>query len=129
MKPVNNKHFNCVFAVDQPEYQPLPAHKSGNGIVTTCWELSDEDLKTIKKTKKVFFSQMTFNNPLQPISATTDIHEAICLQSCESCGVETDIEIMSMDSDSNWFCEECWEQLEPIMQTEYEEMKAKGEIE
>ena len=91
--------------------------------------MSDEDLKTIKKTKKVFFSQMTFNNPLQPISATTDIHEAICLQSCESCGVENDIETMSMDSGSNWFCEKCWEELEPVMQSEYEEMKAKGEIE
>ena len=128
MKPVNNKHFNCVFAVDQPEYQPLPAHKSGNGIVTTCWELSDEDLKTIKKTKKVFFSQMTFNNPLQPISATTDIHEAICLQSCESCGVVNDIETMSMDSGSNWFCEKCWEELEPVMQSEYEEMKLKYSV-
>ena len=34
-----------------------------------------------------------------------------------------------MDSSSNWFCEECWEVLEPVMQAEYEEMKAKGEIE
>lgn len=35
---------------------------------------------------------------------------------------------MGMDSDSNWFCPECWEELAPVIRAEYEELKAKGEI-
>lgn len=52
-----------------------------------------------------------------------------CLEICESCEKEFDIEEMHMDSEGNWFCPECWEELAPEMQAEYEELKAKGEIE
>lgn len=128
MKPVNNKHFNSVYGAEQPEYQQLPAHKNVAGDVTTCWELTDEELKTIQKTKKIFIALKTFNKPIQPIFASTDIHEVICLQGCESCEVETDIETMSQDGDSNRFCPECWKELAPVMKAEYEELKAKGEI-
>lgn len=128
MQPVKFKHSNIVYGADQPEYQPLIAHKNEAGDVTTCWELTDEELKTIQKTKKIFISLKTFNKPIQPMFATTDIHEAICLQGCESCEKETDIETMSQDGGSNWFCPECWEELAPVMKAEYEELKANGEI-
>lgn len=49
---------------------------------------------------------------------------------CESCTKQcTDIETMSQDDDSNWFCPECWEELAPTMRKIYEELKANGEIE
>lgn len=51
------------------------------------------------------------------------------LQMCESCEKRFNIETMETDSDSNWFCPECWEELAPIMRQEYEELVAKGEIE
>ena len=44
MKPVVfdgcglNGH-RVVMAEDQPEYPPLPAHRDGQGIVTTCWRM------------------------------------------------------------------------------------------
>lgn len=52
----------------------------------------------------------------------------VCYQKCESCEKDFDIDTMTADSDSNWFCTECWTELEPVLQQEYEEMKANGEI-
>lgn len=36
---------------------------------------------------------------------------------------------MEEDSAGELYCKECWEVLSPIMKAEYEELKAKGEIE
>lgn len=38
----------------------------------------------------------------------------VCIQKCECCETPTDIETMKSDSDSNWFCSECWKGLLPI---------------
>jgi len=57
------------------------------------------------------------------------VDEEICFQTCESCGNQFDITIMETDSDGNWFCPECWEELAPVMAQEYRELVAKGEIE
>lgn len=48
-------------------------------------------------------------------------NETICLQKCESCEKEFDIDTMIMDFDSNWFCTECWTELAPVMKSEYQE--------
>jgi len=128
MKPIQFNQVNTVFGADQPEYQPLPAHKSTEGDVTTCWELTDEEIEVIKNTKKIFISLKTFNQPIQPMYASTDINEVICLVGCESCEKETDVEIMSQDDDSNWFCHECWKELTPVMKAEYDELVKNGEI-
>ena len=68
MKPIEFKGCNVVFAKDQPEYLPLPAHKSQDpeGIVTTCWKLTWRERFLILITGQFFFQQMTFNNNLQP---------------------------------------------------------------
>lgn len=67
MKPIEFPGHNVVFAKDQPEYQPLPALRMPDGEVITCWEISDEELEEIVKTKRIYLSQLTFNQPLQPI--------------------------------------------------------------
>lgn len=54
--------------------------------------------------------------------------ESICFIECESCEIPTNVETMHQDDDSNWFCEECWKELSPVMKKEYEDLKAKGEI-
>lgn len=66
MKPVTFLEANLTFAENQPEYIPLPANRSKNGIVTTCWELEDWEVKEITKSRKIWFQQLTFNQPLQP---------------------------------------------------------------
>jgi hypothetical protein len=52
-----------------------------------------------------------------------------CEQTCESCEKDFDIDNMQRDGDDNYFCKLCADELFPIMQAEYEEMVAKGEIE
>lgn len=68
MKPVEFEGQNVVYAKDQPEYNPLPAHRDSDGTVTTCWELTPEELEEVYKTGKIWLSQMTFNRPLQPVN-------------------------------------------------------------
>lgn len=62
---------NTIFAKDQKEYYPLPAHKTDDGIVTTCWELTPGELEEVKRTGKIYFRVLTFNSPLQPQLAST----------------------------------------------------------
>jgi len=66
MKPVQFEGSNVTFAKDQPEYLPLPSHLSSDGVVTSCWELSEEDLMEVIRTKRIYFQQHTFCEPLQP---------------------------------------------------------------
>lgn len=40
MKPVTFTECNYVYAKDQPEYLPLPALKTEDGTVTSCWALT-----------------------------------------------------------------------------------------
>ena len=53
MKPIPFEGQNVVFAENQKEYEPLPAHRTEDGIVTSCWELSKEDLAKINETGKL----------------------------------------------------------------------------
>lgn len=68
MKPVEFPGCNVIFAKDQPEYLPLPAIKcSGDeGRVISCWELTDEEIAIVSKTKRIYLNQLTFNELLQP---------------------------------------------------------------
>lgn len=67
MKPTTFLGQNVVFAENQPEYTPLPALRLPDGQVITCWEISDEELEEITRTKKIYLSQLTFNTPLQQV--------------------------------------------------------------
>jgi hypothetical protein len=65
--PVEFKGQNVIFGANQPEYQPLPAYRAADGTVTTCWQLSDEELaEIVKNGGKFWLQQLTFNAPLQP---------------------------------------------------------------
>lgn len=48
---------------------------------------------------------------------------------CESCGGFYDINAMFNDADGNYFCTDCWVELKPILEKEYKQMIANGEIE
>lgn len=75
MDPIEFEGHNVVYAKDQPEYFPLPAHKSPEGKVTTVWKLTDEEIKEINKTGKLRLEILTFNAPLQPLQITV-LHDA-----------------------------------------------------
>lgn len=73
MKAVTPPLHNITYGKGQPQYAPLPAYKDKNseeGKITTCWELSDEEVLQLTHTKKVYLQVMTFNNPLQPVLLT-----------------------------------------------------------
>jgi len=57
-----------VYAKDQPEYRPLPAHQfnDAEGRVAFCWKLTwRERLKVLLK-GEVWHQVFTFHQPLQP---------------------------------------------------------------
>jgi hypothetical protein len=68
VRPVEFPQQNTIFAKDQPEYLPLPAHvvKEPEGRVITCWELTSEECAEIFVTGRIWISQMTFGGQLQP---------------------------------------------------------------
>lgn len=72
MKPASpvigghNRH-EVVYAANQPQYIPLPAHKSKEGIVTTRWTLSLKERLQVLLSGNVYLQVMTFNAPLQPL--------------------------------------------------------------
>lgn len=68
MKPIEFHGHNVIFAKNQPEYQPLPAHiDREKSIVTSCWALSYIERLKILLNGKFYLRTMTFNKPLQPI--------------------------------------------------------------
>jgi glycerophosphoryl diester phosphodiesterase len=79
MKPVTFDEANITYAEHQPEYLPLPALKiqENKGLVISCWELTDYELDEVKKTKKIYLHQLTFNTPLQPVRILTKIVKTI----------------------------------------------------
>jgi hypothetical protein len=72
MKPIEFAEQNVVFAKDQPEYLPLPAHRTDDGIVTSCWALSWRERIKVLFTGRIWWSVSTFNHPLQPLLPLVD---------------------------------------------------------
>jgi len=66
MKPIDFSEQNVCYAVRQPEYLPLPAHRTDDGLVISCWKLSWYERFKIIFTGKVWLSVLTFNSLLQP---------------------------------------------------------------
>lgn len=69
MKPINYEHANAVLKApdNAPEVIDLPITRlkylDGTIGVESCWELSDEELDKIKKTKRVYFVCLGSTHP------------------------------------------------------------------
>ena len=72
MIPIDFPEKNCVYAKDQPEYLPLPVFKEEDGRVWSCWKLTLRERIKIFFTKKLWLSNLTFNQPLQPLLPMVD---------------------------------------------------------
>lgn len=66
MKAIRFTGVNKTYGENQPQYIPLPVMKFPDGMMISCWELTDEEVEEIVKNKKLYISMMTFNHPLQP---------------------------------------------------------------
>jgi hypothetical protein len=71
MKPIEFPEQHCVYAKDQPEYLPLPVHKTPDGVVTSCWEFSWRERVRVLLTGRMWWSVHTFNQALQPVMPHT----------------------------------------------------------
>ncbi|WP_373248798.1 hypothetical protein [Bacteroides thetaiotaomicron] len=71
MKAKKFNEANVVYGENQPQYLPLPAHKTEEGQAIFCFELDEEERKQIAETGELWVSLLTFNQPLQPILLTT----------------------------------------------------------
>jgi hypothetical protein len=72
MKPIEFPEQNVVFAKNQPEYLPLPAHVTPEGEVITCWQFSWRERFRILFAGVIWWRQLTFHSPLQPQSPTVE---------------------------------------------------------
>lgn len=50
MKPKKFQEANVVYGEGQPEYKPLPAHKTKEGQAIFCFELDEAERKKIAET-------------------------------------------------------------------------------
>lgn len=86
MNPIEFPEQNIVFAKDQPEYLPLPAYKKPDGEVITVWELSDDEIDVLLRTRKLHIKMLTFNKPLMPIAPFVVPDMAYIAKNCKELG-------------------------------------------
>lgn len=74
MKPLeqitDELQANVKFAENQEEYLTLTVYVFRNGVVACALELTNKEIEEIVKTKKVYLSMLSFNQPLQPFFVT-----------------------------------------------------------
>lgn len=73
MKPVKTKLTNTIFK--RPDCFDLSGTKykydDGTPAIETCWELSDEELEKVIKTKKIYVQQEGETLPPMALSANS----------------------------------------------------------
>lgn len=74
MRSIDFPQRNTVVAENQSEYLSLYAFAGQIGSVpgekgfVMCFELSDEEIKNVVEYRRVWYSQLTFGNPMNPVS-------------------------------------------------------------
>jgi hypothetical protein len=61
-----------VFAKNQPEYRPCPAHVTAEGEIISCWEPTDEDRARIAAGAKIWLRVLAPTGRLQPVHLETE---------------------------------------------------------
>jgi len=72
MKPIKFPEANTIFAEEQKEYLSLPAFRSKEGEVVTCWQITFKEWIKLFFSQKIWITVLTFNKPLQPIALNVD---------------------------------------------------------
>ena len=72
MIPASFSGSNVVYAKNQPQYLPLPAHNGIDGRVTTCWTLTLRERVKVLLTGRMWLQQLAFGAPLQPQRPSAD---------------------------------------------------------
>ena len=74
MKLIEFPEQTTVFAKDQPEYLPLPAHRFGDaeGRIACVWSLTWRERIRVLLTGRIWHQVLTFDQPLQPQLLTVE---------------------------------------------------------
>lgn len=78
MKPIKHEHTNDILKApansDNVEDLPIARICFDNGVnaIESCWEMTDEELEIIKKSKKIYFTCFGVTHP--PILITAKSH-------------------------------------------------------
>lgn len=67
MRPVEFPEQNMVLAKDQPEYLPLPVHRTDAGQVISCWQLGWWERVRLFWSGRLWLRQLTFGGLSQPL--------------------------------------------------------------
>ena len=77
MKPIKFKEQNSTYAKHQDEYGNLPAYRTKDGVVISCWKLSFTERVRILFTGQIWLSLWSFNKPLTPSLITTQKNDVL----------------------------------------------------
>lgn len=125
MTPIDFPGANTTFAKNQPEYLPLPAMREEDGTVTTCWQLTEEEIIDLVRTRKLYISIMTFNEPLQPIRPWVEKAEPAPIAPHDECNTPVPSRQFTkpenMNSKEVEEAYECWEEVKRALNQEDKE--------
>lgn len=74
MEPIRFPGYNVVFAEDQPEYEQLPARRTPDGIVVSCWKLTWLERLSMLFRGRFYIAVITNGAP-QPIKPTLTLED------------------------------------------------------
>jgi len=79
MIAIEFEEANILIGKGQEEtYVPLPAyHNKNEQSMAFCFQLNKDEIDEIVRTGKIWFKQLTFNQPFQPICLSTEKNEVV----------------------------------------------------
>lgn len=78
MKSIKLPGFTIEIGKGQPEYNVLHAKRiepQDAGTLVICFELTDEEVAEIIKTKKIYYTRLTFHQKFQPMRISVEMPE------------------------------------------------------
>lgn len=71
MEPRHFPEATALAADEQPEFLLLPVLRE-DGVVHSCWALSDHEMQMLKMTKCIWVSQLTGRGLIQPLKLAVE---------------------------------------------------------
>lgn len=63
----------------------IPVEGSPEGIIVAAYQLTDEEIEQIRKSRRIYYTRMTFFQDFQPMRIFTDPSEVPQLQAAIEC--------------------------------------------
>ena len=77
MVPVKFPGVNFTFMTNEPNNKPLPLLKTPDGMYISCWELSDEEIDEIIKSRRIYISQFAVNRVINPVLPASNLADGL----------------------------------------------------